>query len=354
MFFKKKKKEEEEPKDTGDEVEDNSAVSQNQATGGGSTGQLTADIEKLKAEFKTFYEMQKTSNERFTMINEQIGELRAMILDRDKDSKLVEAKAIQAIDLVETVQPDKLMMELRKMDNKIEMLKSPMETNEIIINNTIAELKEMRIKISAFKGIEEAMKLSEEVKKDWMENKKTDANIAKHASKVETIYSEMWKQFNEVQKILSAVSDLDKSIKQISSEVDSIKVKMTSFSGKKEIENLIVKFEAFEKHVNSVVSTLNSKITDFEQDFNKNFDEKTAKATKLIKGFETLAAKTPDLDKYFNLLEEEAKKVSEKDINVEKIKTLGEDEKIKEEQKEGLFKKMKNKFKKQDEIKKEA
>ena len=348
MFFRKKKKEEE-LEDTGDEAEDNSAVSQNQGTGEFSTGRLTADIEKLKAQFKTFYEMQKASNERFTMINEQIGELRAMILDRDKDSKLVEAKATQAIDLVETVQPDKLMMELRKMDNKIEMLKSPMETNEIIINNTIAELKEIRTRISAFKGIEEAMKLGEEVKKGWIENKKIDANIAKHASKVETIYSEMWKQFNELQKISGVVSDLDKSIKQISSEVDSIKVKMTSFSSKKEFEILIVKFETFEKHVEGVVSALNNKIADFEQDFNKNFDEKTAKTTKLIKGFETLAAKTPDLDKYFNLLEEEAKKIPEKDVNVKKIKTPGEDEKIKEEQKQGFFAKVKDKFKKKKE-----
>ncbi|PIU72470.1 hypothetical protein COS79_02740 [Candidatus Woesearchaeota archaeon CG06_land_8_20_14_3_00_33_13] len=346
MFFKKKKKEDEEPEDIEDEADDNPTVSQNQGTGDISIGRLTADIEKLKAQFKTFYEMQKSSNERFTMINEQVGELRAMILDRDKDSKLVEAKATQAIDLVETVQPDKLMIELRKIDNKIEMMKPPMETNEIIINNTIAELKEIRTRISAFKGIEEAMKLGEEVKKGWIQNKKIDADIAKHASKVETIYSEMWKQFNELQKISGIISDLDKSIKQVSSEVDSIKVKMTSLSNKKEFESLIVKFETFEKHAEGVISALNNKISDFEQDFNKNFNEKTAKTTKLIKGFETLAAKTPDLDKYFNLLEEEAKKIPEKDVNVKKIKTPGEDEKINEEQKQGFFAKIKGKFKK--------
>ena len=342
MFFRKNKKE----KEVSEEIEEsNLDSSKNQDRENVSLGQLTADIEKLKAQFKTFYEIQKSSNERFTMINEQVGELRAMILDRDKDSKLVEAKATQAIDLVETVQPDKLMMELRKMDNKIEMLKSPMETNEIIINNTIAELKEIRTRINSFKGIEEAMKLGEEVKKGWIENKKIDANISKHASKVETIYSEMWKQFNELQKISGVISDLDKSIKQISSEVDSIKVKMTGFSSKKEFESLIVKFETFEKHVNSVISALNSNILEFEQDFNKNFDEKTAKATKLIKGFETLAAKTPDLDKYFNLLEEEAKK-NTNEVKVEKIKTPGEDEKIEEKQKQGFFAKIKNRVKK--------
>ena len=342
MFFRKKKKEEEEPEEVEEEDSDSS---KNQDVGNVSLGQLTADVEKLKAQFKTFYEMQKASNERFTLINEQIGELRAMILDRDKDSKLLEAKATQAIDLVESVQPDKLLMELKKTENKIEILKSPIQTNEVILNNTILELKEMRTKINAFKGIEEAMKLGEEVKKGWMENKKIDASITKHSSKVEMIYSEMWKDFTEFKKFSSIVSDLDKSLKQLSSELDSVKVKMPSFSSKKETENLIIRFETFEKHVDSVISALNSKIIYFEQDFNKNFDEKTAKTTKLIKGFETLAAKTPDLDKYFNLLEEEAKKTT-KEVKVEKIKTPGEDEKIEEKQKQGFFAKVKNKFKK--------
>jgi hypothetical protein len=60
-----------------------------------------------------------------------------------------------------------------------------------------------------------------------------------------------------------------------------------------------------------------------------------------------LAAKTPDLDKYFNLLEEEAKKAP-KAAPVEKIKTGNEKkpEKPEEEEKKGFFK---NLFKKKEE-----
>ena len=51
-------------------------------------------------------------------------------------------------------------------------------------------------------------------------------------------YSEMWKKLGEFEKISSMVTDTEKSLKQISSEVDSIKVKMTSFAGKKETEDV--------------------------------------------------------------------------------------------------------------------
>ncbi len=345
MFFKKKKSEDDEAEDSMEDLEPKEATPK-EPVGEQSLGELTAGLEKLKAKFDTFYEVQKASNERFTRVNEQIGELRSMILERDKDGKLIEAKATQAIDLVQSVQPDKLMVELKKMDNKVEMMKSHAETNEVVINNTIAELKEMRTKMNAFSGIEEAIKLSEEVKKEWLENKKISANITKHSSKVETIYSEMWKKFSGFEKFTSVVDDLDKSVKQMASEVDSIKVKITSFSDKKEIQDLIVKFENFEKYTNQVVSALNKKITNFEKDFDEKFNEKMDKATKLTKGFETLAAKTPDLDKYFNLLEEEAKKASKDKVKVEKIKTPGEDEKIAGEAKEGLFSKIKGKLNK--------
>ena len=96
LFFKKKKK--------GGEVEgsdESQSVSQNEDqqeeipevpiaapqknvdTGDMSLARLTADVEKLKAQFTTFYELQKTTSERFSRINEQIGELRSMMIERD-------------------------------------------------------------------------------------------------------------------------------------------------------------------------------------------------------------------------------------------------------------------------------
>ena len=87
-----------------------------------SLGQLKADLDKLSAKFTSFYELQKSNTERFTTINEQVGELRTMMIQRDKDAQSLEARATQAIDLVGTVQPDKLMIELQKEDGKIILL----------------------------------------------------------------------------------------------------------------------------------------------------------------------------------------------------------------------------------------
>ena len=373
MIFKKKEvkktpeeiveaSEEEEAKEKEQKEEEEAKAKEEKGTPSASAAdaaamiKLTASVERLKAQLETFHELQKASVERFSIINEQIGGLRTMILDGDKDSKMLEAKATQAIDMVESVQPDKLMMELKKVDNRIEMIKSPIESNTAIIENTIKELKDIRTKFGAFKGIDESLKLGEEVKKAWVENKKIDANITKHSSKVETIYSEMWKKFKDFERFSSIISDVDKGLKQITVEVDTMKIKMSSFSTKKDNETLIGKLEAFEKHVDLVVAALNDKLDNFSKEFNQLFLQRMEKADKLVRGFEVLATKTPDLDKYFNLLENEAKKSVAKDIKIEKIKTPGEDEKIVKEkkedegEKEGFFSKVKNKVKKKDQL----
>src|SRR3989344_5648422 len=50
-------------------------------------GRMSADLEKLKAQFSTFYELQKASNERFGNINEQLGGIRSQMMEREKDGQ---------------------------------------------------------------------------------------------------------------------------------------------------------------------------------------------------------------------------------------------------------------------------
>lgn len=328
LFFGKKKKEEgaeakPEPENAEEEPEVPVAPQKTEESGDISVAKLTADVEKLKAQFSTFYELEKTATERFSHINEQIGELRSMMIERDKASQLLEAKATQAIDLVKTVQPDKLMIELRKGDSKIEALRASLESNENIINNVINELKEVKNKINVFRGMEQVLSLNEEAKKELLEIKKIQAMVERHSDKVETIFTEMQKKFSDFAKFNDTVMDLDKSFKQISSDFDSIKIRITDLASKKEVENLISKFDDFEKYTESIIKLINDRFEKMQKELNEEFGKKFQETDKLLVGFEMLAQKTPDLDKYFNLLEEEAKKAPQENVKVEKIKEIG-------------------------------
>ena len=62
---------------------------------------LSADIIKLKAQFDQFSELRKVINERFTRLNEQVGELRGMIMDTNRSMQDMEVKTVKAVDLVD-------------------------------------------------------------------------------------------------------------------------------------------------------------------------------------------------------------------------------------------------------------
>ncbi|MFH1290909.1 MAG: hypothetical protein ABIH92_05915, partial [Nanoarchaeota archaeon] len=120
---------------------------------------LSTEVERMKASIESFGEVRKGLTERISGLSEQIGELRAMILDRDRTIQELELKAVKAADLVESVQPDKLMIQLQKEDAKFEALKANLEGNEAIMDRVMEELKEVRKKLEFFRGIDEIIKL---------------------------------------------------------------------------------------------------------------------------------------------------------------------------------------------------
>src|SRR3989338_4603662 len=197
--------------------------------------QMNADVDKLSAQFSSFYEMQKAATERFARINEQIGELRAMILERDRASQHLEAKATQAIDLVETIQPEKLTIEVRKSDARIEALKANLESNETIMGSVVNELKETRNRLAAFKGMEEVVKLNDEVKKELSHIRLIQSVVERHADKVDTVFAEMQKAFGEYMKLSDTLKGIDQTSKQLTSDLDGIKVTMREAAMKKEV-----------------------------------------------------------------------------------------------------------------------
>ena len=164
----------------------------------------------------------------------------------------------------------------------------------------------------------------------------------------ETIFSETQKRFGDFMKFVDNLKDLDKALRDLTSDLDSLKTRATNFADKKDVENLVIRFNNFEKHISGLILLSNKKFRGVEKDLNNRFDERVEKIGKLLSGFELLAQKTPDLDKYFNLLDEEAKKMPRDFTKIEKIKVPGEEEKEGEEEekekKPSLFKKLKDKI----------
>jgi chromosome segregation ATPase len=213
---------------------------------------LAADVEKIKASVEGFNEIRKSFTERFSRISEQIGELRAMILERDKSIQQIELKSLKAYELVESVHPEKIMTEVQKQDAKSEALKANLEGNEAIMERVMEELKEAKRKIEFFRGIEEIIKLSEEVKKELIEIKKIEMTININTDKVSTIYGEIRKKFQDIDSFKSDLQESKVETQQNIKDIQFLKDKISTLAEKDELEKLMTKLQRYIEALKSI------------------------------------------------------------------------------------------------------
>ncbi len=314
----------------------------------GATAALSADIIKLKAQFDQFSELRKVINERFTRLNEQVGELRGMIMDGNRAMQDMEVKTVKAVDLVEAVHPDKLMVEVRKQDAKIESLKAGIESNDSIMKSIMEQLKDMRHQLSTFRGIDQVVQLNEEVKKELMNIKKVEATVERHSDKIEGIFIESQKRFQEFDSLNDKLKEIQRQISNLTEQTDQNKVKLATTASKKEVEDLINKFNDFEKHVGNIIDLLTKRANDLpkeiddrfkklEKSMNDAFDKRLKKAELMNNLIDKIEKDAPKIAKELQLSEKL------KEVEVRKIESQSSPE-IKqsvakvEEEKSGFFK----------------
>lgn len=230
-------------------------------------------LTRFKAQLDGLNENRKIVSDRFSRIGEQIGEVRSMVMDTNKTISTIEVSSTKAVDLVESVQPEKLMIEVRKMDGKIEGLRANIEANESLMKDLMGEMKKMRQQMNFYKGVEQVAKMNEEIKKEVAESKKVQAVIERHSDKVETIFLEVSKKFADFDKFNDTVKDMSGTFKVMQNDFDKIKVNLDLKATKKEFQNLVTKFNDFEKHTSNVVKLLDDKT----QQSKKELDDKTKK-----------------------------------------------------------------------------
>lgn len=210
---------------------------------------LIAGVEKLKAQAEANAELRQIFSEKFTRIDEEIGELRTMLIDREKEMKNLEITATKAADLVGEVQPEKLMIEVKRMDAKVEALKGKLESHEQINDTLMEELKEVRNNIRTFRGVKEIEKMTKDLLEDQTVLRKIEATVEQHSDKVESMFMEMNKRYEEIKRLKDMAENLSTSFSKVNAEVGDFKIKFQNLASKDE-------FNKFKTDINAVITPL--------------------------------------------------------------------------------------------------
>jgi chromosome segregation ATPase len=316
-LFGKKKQEELQEEDAADSSGPGSGGS-GDAGGGGDAGMnvgaLTAEITKIKAQLDSFKEIRKANAERFATINEQIGEIRGQVMDANRNMGVLEVKVSKAADLVESVHPDKLMIQVQRSDGKVEGLRGLIESKDAMVQNIMEQLKTMRNQMKVFKGIEEVLKMNEDVKTEVMNMKKLTAIVERHADRVENVFVESQKTFKEFNELIGQVAAIKSQIKDVAEKADKIEVKTATFMETKKFENRMAEVEQLAKRMKDIADRAENGLKQIDTQFNEAkgelkgaFDDRIQRAEKLSDAFAKVLQENPmfakglDLGKYIQL-----------------------------------------------------
>ncbi len=246
---------------------------------------INIQIAKLTAKVESMLDIRKSYSERFSLMSEQIGELRGMILDNSKQIQKTEVASSKAVDLVNEVQPEKFMTQLRKTETNIESLKAALETKESIMKDITEELQKIRRQMSFYRGIEQVSKLNDEIKKDLLNIKKTQTQVERHSDKVESIFIDLQKKYGELDSYSATLAELEKSSQQLTKSFDKISFLVDEKADKKEFADMNNKMQAF------MTESRLEKMKEFTHDI-QIFQKRSAENFEILK---TVKQRTDDL-----------------------------------------------------------
>lgn len=199
---------------------------------------IKVEIDKIKAQNDALIQTRKATGERFIKVSEELGELRGNIMDLDKDMREIMLRVSKSIDLVETVQPENLYSEIKRQDAKIESNVAKIDGNKDLSNKIMEELKDMRSKISLFRGVEQVIKLNKEVEKKLIDIQKIKSIVEGHSDKVENVFTEVEKKFKRFENFEKTAEDIKKVSAQSLSGIEKMKITVGNYITKEEIKDV--------------------------------------------------------------------------------------------------------------------
>ncbi len=241
------------------------------------------DVDFLKAKAEAFVQMNKVMSDRQAAVSEEIGDLRRKNIELEKNVIRLAAEAEKASSLVKSVQPENLMIEVKKVETKNEMLSAKLDAEKKKFDYVAEELKTIRRDISAFRGVESIIKLNEDVKNEIYNVKKSEASAQKHADRVESIYIKSEKSFSEFLRLKDEMTVLESSLREVTKELTKIRSDTKALVSKSDIASL-------QKDVHKELDEI--------REFTKRIDKEKIDGIK------------KDIEAYKNSLEEKIKSVS--------------------------------------------
>ena len=290
---------------------------------------ILVDIDKLKNGMEANSELRQLYTEKFSWIDEQIGELKNMLINQEKDMSRIEVAATKASDLVSEVQPEALLSEVKKNDSKIEGVKDKLESYHDLSHTIMEELKNIKRAVKIFRGVDDVRNMLKDAHKDLTAYEKIEGAVESRSDKIETIYGNFLKNLDEFKNFKDSSIIIHKKVENHEKEFNQIKE-----SNKESNKELIKRseFNEFSTKLYDFVNVLEKKLGDvnfsmnFIDDLKELVSSLESELGNVVLEINNIKKKVVDKTKIYEVLDDYSERIKnsdlEKSLVKEKIKNL--------------------------------
>ena len=199
---------------------------------------LIVEIERIQGRLEAITDLKNQLIETTRTFSEEIGELRTMILDREKSFSKIEIGFEKINEIVKDIEPQTIRKNFEKKEQKILELEARIEKLERFSKELIKQTEKVREVIEKVKSFENLVSVAERVKKYLRQAEETKNYADRIAGKVETMFEDMNNKVIDLDEKSAKLEDMDSLLKELVPTVDKLQIEVSNKADKEDVISL--------------------------------------------------------------------------------------------------------------------
>lgn len=185
---------------------------------------LSIKVEKIEAKLEVFDNLRKGLEEKISYLSEQIGELRAMMIQREKFYSDVEIAAKRMEGIIETLRSEDVIKQLKTRKIEIEENKARIERMEGLVNAYTETVKKLQNVLERLKPLDVVIEESEKIDEKIRSIDEKRKEIERYLEKVERMYADMREVISTFKLLKSKIENVENAIKDVVKMIDEVRL----------------------------------------------------------------------------------------------------------------------------------
>ncbi len=226
-----------------DEKEESPKSSSGKESGGTSMDMLLLKTEKLEGKLDAAAQSRGALEERLSGLNQEIGELRSSIMEKDKLIREFQGGFTRIKETAEAMEPEKVASRFAKLEEGIEKNEAGLEKVGMQMQEARKEVKDISEILENVRDVKNLVKLIKTLQEKVDKVEEHRKYASRTAAKIESMFSDMSSRLAEFQSFKDKISFNEETMHELMKSADMLETRMGGLVKKDDFKNFQTSIE---------------------------------------------------------------------------------------------------------------